>query len=424
MAEERPTPEEEARRLYEEAESRVAKAAERVVSRESFGEVLAMATENVVALTRIGFDAMDLVWSNLRLAGRRDITRLARQLGRTEDKLEQVLQEVERLREQVDASRDNGAKPASRRQAGVRPPALIAMNALERIARTPIAALEFANIVLTERDAQIAVTPKDVVWTHRTTTLYRYRSSTRTYAVPVLLVFALINRPDIFDLRPGNSFVEFLLDEGYDVFLLDWGVPDEADADLGLEHYVCDEIPSALREVRRASGQEEVTLLGWCIGGTLSLLHCALEPATTVRNLVLLTTPIDTTGSLYATWVARDSFDVDRVADVYGAVPGRTVDWANKLMKPVTNYWTTYRRLWRAGARRRGAARRLPGDGQVGGRQPAVPRPCLPRVDHVDVQGEPPGSRAHAPARAPRRPVRDRAEPARGHGRRGPHRPA
>jgi hypothetical protein len=113
MAEERPTPEEEARRLYDESEARVAKAAERVVSRESFGEVLAMATENVVALTRIGFDAMDLVWSNLRLAGRRDITRLARQIGRTEDKLEQVLQEVEALREQVDVASDNGAKPAA-----------------------------------------------------------------------------------------------------------------------------------------------------------------------------------------------------------------------------------------------------------------------------------------------------------------------
>jgi hypothetical protein len=73
-----------------------------------------MATENVVALTRMGFDAMDLVWSNLRLAGRRDITRLARQIGRTEDKLEQVLQEVEALREQVDVSRDDGAKPAAR----------------------------------------------------------------------------------------------------------------------------------------------------------------------------------------------------------------------------------------------------------------------------------------------------------------------
>jgi hypothetical protein len=113
MADERPTPEEEARRLYDETEARVAKAAERVVSRESFGEVLAMATENVVALTRIGFDAMDLVWSNLRLAGRRDITRLAKQIGRTEDKLEQVLQEVEALREQVDTASDNGARPAA-----------------------------------------------------------------------------------------------------------------------------------------------------------------------------------------------------------------------------------------------------------------------------------------------------------------------
>ena len=121
MAEERPTPEEEARRLYEEAESRVAKAAERVVSRESFGEVLAMATENVVAITRIGFDAMDLVWSNLRLAGRRDITRLARQLARTEDKLELVLQEVERLREQVDACERQRRQARGRRRSR-RPP--------------------------------------------------------------------------------------------------------------------------------------------------------------------------------------------------------------------------------------------------------------------------------------------------------------
>jgi hypothetical protein len=116
VAEDRPTPEQEARRLYEETEARVAKAAERLVSRDSFGEVLAMATENVVALTRIGFETMDLLWSNLRLAGRRDITRLARQLGRTEDKLEQVLQEVERLREQVETARaNNGDKPAARR---------------------------------------------------------------------------------------------------------------------------------------------------------------------------------------------------------------------------------------------------------------------------------------------------------------------
>jgi hypothetical protein len=114
MPEDRPSPEQEVRRLYEEAETRVAKAAERVVSRDSFGELLAMVTENVVALTRIGFDAMDLVWSNLRLAGRRDVTRLARQLARTEDKLELVLQEVERLREQAErAGADATSAPAN-----------------------------------------------------------------------------------------------------------------------------------------------------------------------------------------------------------------------------------------------------------------------------------------------------------------------
>jgi hypothetical protein len=113
MTEDRPTPEQEVRRLYEEAESRLAKATERVVSSDSFGELLAMATENVVALTRMSFDALDLVWSNLRLAGRRDITRLAKQLGRTEDKLELVLQEVERIRDQVDGAGDNGAGPAA-----------------------------------------------------------------------------------------------------------------------------------------------------------------------------------------------------------------------------------------------------------------------------------------------------------------------
>src|ERR671935_83410 len=85
------------------------------------------------------------------------------------------------------------------------------------------AAVEFANTILTTEDAPIGITPRDVVWTHRKATLYRYRSSRREHAVPVLLVFALINRPAIFDLRQGNSFVTYLLDEGFDVFLLDWG---------------------------------------------------------------------------------------------------------------------------------------------------------------------------------------------------------
>lgn len=220
------------------------------------------------------------------------------------------------------------------------------MSTVQRLARLPAAALEFTNILITQSDAQVGMSPKDVVWTHRKTTLYRYRSTQRRHPIPVLLVFALINRPDIFDLRPGRSFVEFLLDEGYDVFLIDWGYPGEEDADVGLEQYVCSELASGIREVLRASGQEELSLLGWCIGGTLCLLYGGLHDPSPVRNMALLTTPVDTRGSLYGNWVGRDSFDVDYVADAYQAIPGAAIDWANKMMKPVTNYWTTYRRLW------------------------------------------------------------------------------
>ncbi|MGH2916326.1 MAG: alpha/beta fold hydrolase [Solirubrobacteraceae bacterium] len=210
----------------------------------------------------------------------------------------------------------------------------------------PRAAVEFANLILTTPDAPIGPTPRDVVWTHRGTTLYRYRSGLREHAIPVLLVFALINRPEVFDLRRGNSFVQFLLDEGFDVFLLDWGVPDEEDSDMGLAQFVCDELHWGVRETLRAAGQVELTLLGWCIGGTLCAIYCALHPAGAVRSAILLTTPIDPSDSLYARWVGGDEFDVDLIADSWPAVPGAGIDWANKLMKPVTNHFTTYRRLW------------------------------------------------------------------------------
>jgi polyhydroxyalkanoate synthase len=124
------------------------------------------------------------------------------------------------------------------------------MTVLERVARSPLHALEFANVLLTTDDAVVGATPREVVWTHRGTTLYRYRSAQRTHAIPMLLVFALINRPEIFDLRPGGSLVEFLLGEGFDVFLVDWGVPGEEDAEMGLENYVCDALHWAVRETQ------------------------------------------------------------------------------------------------------------------------------------------------------------------------------
>jgi polyhydroxyalkanoate synthase len=233
------------------------------------------------------------------------------------------------------------------------------VNVLVRIARAPLDALELANILLTTDDAVLGATPRDAVWTHRATTLYRYRSSLREHPIPLLLVFALINRPEIFDLRPGGSLVEFLIEEGFDVFLVDWGYPDEEDADMGLDDYVCDELHWAIRETLRCSGADELTLVGWCIGATLCAMYCGLDgdgEQTAVRNLMLLTMPIDGRSSTYASWVGSPAFDAERIAEQFRVLPGGMVDIANKLLKPVTNFWTSYRRLGQSVAD--GSARR------------------------------------------------------------------
>jgi hypothetical protein len=94
-------PEAQVHELYEQAESRTAQAFEELVSKPSFGLLLARSAENVAAVTRISSGIADLVLRNLRLAGRADVTRLARQLHRTEDKLERLLQEVEQLHDEL-----------------------------------------------------------------------------------------------------------------------------------------------------------------------------------------------------------------------------------------------------------------------------------------------------------------------------------
>jgi hypothetical protein len=114
------SPNDQVRTLYEQAESSSAQAFEEFVSKPGFGSLLARSAENVASMMRIGSDFADLILRNMRIAGRADITRLARQLNRTEDKLERVLQEIEQLRDEFgdgDGSRQsNGRDPKSREQ--------------------------------------------------------------------------------------------------------------------------------------------------------------------------------------------------------------------------------------------------------------------------------------------------------------------
>jgi polyhydroxyalkanoate synthase len=206
------------------------------------------------------------------------------------------------------------------------------------------------QIILEGARARTGQTPKEVVWTKNKAQLYHYEPMTpRRFRVPVMLIYALINRPYILDLMPGNSFVEFLVGQGFDVYMLDWGIPGDEDKDLHIEDYVMDYIPRAVKKVLRTSGVDELTVFGYCMGGTFSAMYAALFPEKPLKNLVLLTAPIDFTPDdvgLFGLWTSEKYFNPDLVVDAFGNVPADMIDTGNRMLKPVTNYVGTYVNLW------------------------------------------------------------------------------
>jgi polyhydroxyalkanoate synthase len=140
---------------------------------------------------------------------------------------------------------------------------------------------------------KVGATPKDVVWKRGRAELWRYRNGTARYSPPVVIVHSLVSRSYILDLRPGNSLIEYMTNAGLDVFMLDWGVADERDAENDLERYVDFYIPRALAAVKRETGCKEVTLAGYCLGGVMAALYAAGHEDAPVRNLILMATPLD-----------------------------------------------------------------------------------------------------------------------------------
>jgi polyhydroxyalkanoate synthase len=184
---------------------------------------------------------------------------------------------------------------------------------------------------------KLGTTPKDVVWRRGKAQLWRYRSPGVRHAPPVVIVHSLVSRSYILDLRPGNSTVEYFVNAGLDVFMLDWGVPDELDADNDLETYVDGYLPRALAAVRRETGQDEVTLVGYCLGGLLAALYAAGHEDARVRNLVLMATPVDFAemGAMVA--VLREGrLDADDLIDETGNVPADALYSGFYMLAPTT----------------------------------------------------------------------------------------
>jgi polyhydroxyalkanoate synthase subunit PhaC len=189
----------------------------------------------------------------------------------------------------------------------------------------------------------VGQTPNDVIYTEHRMRVLHYRplpgvgGSDRP---PILLVYALINKPYIMDLEPGHSVVESLLQRGLDVYLIDWGVPNHLDKDLRIHDYVNGYVDRAVDAVRKASGVDRLHILGYCMGGSFAAMYAALHPEK-VRTLALMAAGLDfdTRSSFLNIWSHAPGFDPWKIARTYELIPASFFNDAFGILDPLrTNY--------------------------------------------------------------------------------------
>ncbi len=194
---------------------------------------------------------------------------------------------------------------------------------------------------LLDRARQIrkGVTPSEVVYEEDRLKLIHYVSGKPPrYRTPLVFVYALVNRPYILDLKTGRSVVANFVERGFDTYLLDWGVPADADRYLTLDDYINGYMVNVMDYLCERAGMKKLNVLGYCMGGTMSAMFTALHPKR-VKNLILLAAPIDfgTHDGLLNVWTQSGNFDVDKFVDAFGNCPAEFLQAAFLLLRPVQN---------------------------------------------------------------------------------------
>ncbi len=185
-------------------------------------------------------------------------------------------------------------------------------------------------------DLPSGVTPKEEVYREDKLVLYHYKSPTGkkpTNKIPLLISYALVNRPYMTDLQENRSMVRGLLETGQDVYLIDWGYPDRSDRFLTMDDYINGYIDRCVDVLRKRHNVDAVNLLGICQGGTFSLCYTALHPKK-IKNLITMVTPVDfqTDDNMLAHWIR--SIDVDLLVDSLGNISGSMMNWTFLNLKP------------------------------------------------------------------------------------------
>ncbi|MET0255469.1 MAG: class III poly(R)-hydroxyalkanoic acid synthase subunit PhaC [Luteibacter sp.] len=182
---------------------------------------------------------------------------------------------------------------------------------------------------------ELGTTPREAVYTEDKLTVWHFKGGNApTAKTPLLICYALVNTPWMVDLQEDRSMVRNLLEQGEDVYLIDWGYPDGADRWLTLEDYIDGYLDRCVEAVRARHGGEPLNLLGICQGGVFSLCYAALHPEK-VRNLVTMVTPVDfhTPDNMLSHW-ARN-VDIDLFVDTMGNIPADLMNFAYLTLKPV-----------------------------------------------------------------------------------------
>jgi polyhydroxyalkanoate synthase len=191
-----------------------------------------------------------------------------------------------------------------------------------------------------DEDIQIGATPKEAVYREDNIILYHYTPTVKKpFKIPVLIVYALVNRPYMVDLQESRSLVRNLLAEGIDVYLIDWGYPQKGDRWLTIDDYVNGYIDACVDFLRQHHDLEAINLLSICQGGSLSLCYTALHPEK-VKNLITMVAPVDfhTCDGMLNLWSGcahgPDSMDVDKMVDALGNIPGDFMNFGYLMLKP------------------------------------------------------------------------------------------
>ena len=183
-------------------------------------------------------------------------------------------------------------------------------------------------------DIQVGTTPHEVLAETKMYKLLHYRPLfSRTAKTPLLIVYALMNKSYIFDLQPDKSWIRNLLAQGFDVYLIDWKAPTNVDKFVSFDDYVNWYIDDCIEIVRRKNHVDKVTLHGYCLGSTMSVMYTALHQEK-IRNLVAIAPIIDAENDTTVLGNLSRHFDSNKLFDSIGNLPYEQLYAAFSILKP------------------------------------------------------------------------------------------